>query len=63
MMYVGLVERSLKDPSFFVITQKGIKYRSQFQSFISMMEHDMQKISIHKPDTKQVLANLKLGNL
>ena len=28
MMYVGLVEKSTKDPSYFVITEKGIDYRN-----------------------------------
>ncbi len=63
MIYVGLVARSENDPSFFVITQKGIKYRNQFQSFVTLMEKDMEKISLRNLDSKQVLANLKLGNL
>lgn len=63
MLYVGLVARSENDPSFFVITQKGIKYRNQFQSFVTLMEKDMQQISLRNLDSKQVLANLKLGNL
>ncbi len=63
MIYVGLVARSEHDPSFFVITQKGIKYRNQFQSFVTLMEKDMEKISLRNLDSKQVLANLKLGNL
>jgi len=62
MLFVGLVERSQTDPSFFVITQKGIKYRNQFQSFVSLMENDMQKITLQNLDAKQVLANLKIGN-
>ncbi len=62
MLYVGLVARSENDPSYFVITQKGIKYRNQFQSFVTLMEQDMQKISLRNLDSKQVLANLKLGN-
>jgi len=62
MLYVGLVARSEEDPSYFVITQKGIKYRNQFQSFVTLMEQDMQKISLRNLDSKQVLANLKLGN-
>jgi len=62
MLYVGLVARSEKDPSYFVITQKGIKYRNQFQSFVTLMEQDMQKISLRNLDAKQVLANVKQGN-
>ena len=63
MIYVGLVGRSEEDPTFFVITQKGIKYRNQFQSFVSLMENDMKKITLQTIETKQVLANLKLGKL
>ena len=62
MLFVGLVERSQEDPSFFVITQKGMKFRNQFQSFVSLMENDMQKITLQHLDAKQVLANLKIGN-
>jgi len=63
MIYVGLVGRSEEDPTFFVITQKGIKYRNQFQSFVSLMENDMKKITLQTIETKQVLANLKQGKL
>jgi len=62
MLFVGLVDRSQTDPSFFVITQKGIKFRNQFQSFVSLMENDMEKITLQNLDAKQVLANLKIGN-
>ena len=61
MMYVRLVERSHKDPSFFVITQKGIKYRNQFNSFMSMMETDVQNISLQDSNSKQLLENLNLN--
>jgi len=61
MLYVGLAARSNKDPSFYVITQKGIKYRDQFHSFVSMMEKDMENISLRTFEPNQVLANLKLG--
>ena len=63
MLYVGLVGRSENDPSFYVITQKGMKYRNQFQSFVTLMENDMKKLSLQNIEPKQVLANLKLGNL
>jgi len=62
MLYVGLVGRSENDPSFYVITQKGMKYRNQFQSFVTLMENDMKKLSLQNIEPKQVLANLKLGN-
>ena len=61
MLYVGLVARSNNDSSFYVITQKGIKYRDQFHSFVSMMEKDMESLSFHHFEVKQVLASLKLG--
>ncbi len=61
MLYVGLCARSENDPSFYVITQKGIKYRNQFESFVTLMDNDMKKMSLHNIEPKQVLANLKLG--
>jgi len=61
MLYVGLVARSENDPTFFVITQKGIKYRDKFQSFVFLMENDMKSMSLQTVETKQVLANLKMG--
>jgi predicted transcriptional regulator len=59
MMDVGLVERSSKDPSFFVITEKGAKYRNQYNSFVNLMEEDLQKISVKSTISKQFLTNLK----
>ena len=60
IMSVGLVERSSVDPSFFVITQKGIKYRNQFKSFVTMMERDLEKVTIQEKFPHQIIANLKL---
>ncbi len=60
MLYVGIVERSTENPSYYIITQKGIKYRNLFQSFVRMMENDMKSIVIHGTDPQQVIANLKL---
>ncbi len=60
MLYVGLVERSSEYPSFYVITQKGMKYRNQFQSFVSMMENDMKNVLVHGTDPQEIIANLKL---
>lgn len=44
MRKVGLVGTSTEDPSFYIITQKGIKYRNQFNSFASMIENDLREI-------------------
>jgi len=53
MMDVGLVERSSSDPSFFVVTEKGVKYRNQYNSFVTLMEEDLQKISVKSTLSKQ----------
>ena len=58
MMRVGLVGISKKDPSFYIITQKGIVYRSQFNSFVSMMEKDLEKLNHN--DSHEILASLKM---
>ena len=59
MMHIGLVEISKKDPSFYVITPKGVDYRSQFNSFVSMMEKDIEKLNI-KNTPQEILASLKM---
>jgi hypothetical protein len=59
-MLVGQVERSKKDPSLYNITQKGILYRNQFRSFVSMMEDDLNKISHEENKGNQLIASLKL---
>jgi len=58
MQNVGLVGKSNENSSLYVITQKGIKYRNQFNSFMSMMEEDVQDISINGSNSKQLLENL-----
>ncbi len=60
MQYVRLVEKSKKDSSFYVISQKGIEYRNQFQSFMSVMEKDMEDYLANKADSKDILADLKM---
>lgn len=60
MQYVGLVEKSKKDSSFYVISQKGIEYRNQFQSFMSVMEKDMENYQSNHADSKEMLADLKM---
>ncbi len=58
-MDVGLVERSSKDSSFFVVTEKGVKYRNQYNSFVNLMEEDLQKISVKSNISKQFQNNFK----
>ena len=60
MTYVGLVDRSKEDPSYIVITQKGINYRNQFHSFVSIMEKDLEKFNMKSNDPKEILAELKM---
>lgn len=60
MQYIGLVEKSKKDPTFFVITQKGIDYRNQFHSFVSIMEKDLQSFSLKHSAPKELIADLKM---
>ena len=60
MQDVGLVEKSSTDRSLYKITEKGVKYRNQFNSFVNMMEEDIQRVASQKEDSKQLLGNLKL---
>lgn len=61
MQEVGLVERSENVSSLYKITEKGIRYRNQFNSFVSMMEDDdFNSIPDYKKDPKTMLENLKL---
>jgi len=60
MFYVGLVEVSKKDSSFYTITEKGIKYRNQFNSFASLMEKDLENVTIKHGDLQELIADLKI---
>ena len=60
MTYIGLVERSKEDSSYIVITPKGITYRNQFHSFVSIMEKDLEKFNMKNDDPKEILAELKM---
>ncbi len=60
MLYVGLVEISKKDSSFYTITEKGIKYRNQFNAFAALMERDLEKLTIHNMDAQEIIAELKM---
>lgn len=60
MIHVGLVEKSKKDPTHYMITQKGINYRNQFYSFVSMMENDLESIHLKNNGSMEIIADLKL---
>ena len=60
IIHIGLVERSKEDPSFYTITQKGIKYRNKFQSFITVMEKDLEQFHIQIDNKKEILTNLQM---
>ena len=60
MISVGLVEKSKEDETFYVITQKGIKYREHFRSFVSMMETDLNNTKLPENHASQLIANLKI---
>ena len=60
MIHVGLVEKSKKDPTHYTITQKGINYRNQFYSFVSMMENDLESFKMNNVGPKEILADLKM---
>ena len=60
MTYVGLVEKSKQDQSYYVITQKGIDYRNQFHSFVSIMEKDLENFNMKSDSPKELLADLKM---
>ncbi len=60
MTEVGLVEKSNEDQSFYVITQKGIKYRNQFNSFAQMIESDLDKIYQKGKNSAEYMENIKV---
>ena len=60
MMYVGLVEQSKKDPTYYAITQKGMQYRNQFYSFVSIMEKDLESFNMKNNGPKKLIADLKM---
>ena len=59
MQNVGLVAKSSSDKSLYKITEKGVKYRGQFNTFMNMMEEDIQRVASQKEDSRQLLENLK----
>jgi predicted transcriptional regulator len=60
MIHVGLVEVSKKDSSFYTITEKGIKYKNQFNSFASLMEKDLETITIQHGDVQKLISDMKM---
>jgi predicted transcriptional regulator len=60
MIQLGLVEKSKNDSSLYAITQKGIAYRNQFNSFISILERDMQNFQTRGFSPKELIADLKM---
>ena len=60
MIEVGLVEKSNEDKSFYIITQKGVKFRNQFNSFAQMIESDLVKIYQKGKNSAEYMENLKV---
>jgi len=60
MQSVGIVIKSKEDSSYYVITQKGIKYLHHFNSFVLMMEDDLIIASLKNENAKKVIMNLKI---
>src|SRR3990172_12040650 len=62
MIRVGLVERSKKDPSYFVITQKVIHYINQFSSFVHIVERDLESNGIKISSPNEIVPELKMSS-
>src|SRR3990172_7798465 len=60
MKDVGLLEKLTQDPTFYVITQKGIKYRNQFNSFASLIESDLSRLSQTEKYSNELSENIKI---
>ena len=60
MLHANLVEISKKDESFYTITEKGLKYRNQFNSFASMIEKDLEKITIQHLEAEELIVDIKM---
>lgn len=61
IMSIGLVEISKTDPSYYVITEKGIRYLNRFRSFMSMVEPELSQIDDEFSSSKEIVANIKIG--
>ena len=62
MKHVGLIETSTSDPSFFVITQKGVVFRKRFHIFVDMIQ-PTKKSTTQDIYTKQTLAMLNPSSM
>lgn len=40
MQEIGLITKSKKEPSYFVITEKGLEYRDKYHEFVSLLTTD-----------------------
>lgn len=60
MIRVGLVQVSKNDSNFFTVTEKGLQYRNQFNSFASLVEKDLEHITIQHIDAQKHIADLKM---
>ena len=60
MIEVGLVERSHEDQSFYIITQKGVEFRNQFNSFAQLIESDLVKIYQKGKNSAEYMESLKV---
>jgi len=61
MQYVGLIEKSKKNSSRFVITQKGVVYRERFNTFVDMIQPENDNTH-QDPEKKQLLTLLRPSN-
>ena len=59
---LGLVRRDDHDRTRYAITQKGLQYRNQFHSFISIIEKDLENISDKKTIPTIIIHNKKIVN-
>ncbi len=60
MLYVGLVAVSKKDSNYYTITEKGIQYRNQFNSFVTMIEKDLKHITMQHQPTQELIADFNM---
>jgi len=58
MIETGLVSKSSKNASLYLINQKGIIYLKRYQLFANLVEKDLQSISDKSILPKQIMANI-----
>ena len=59
MTYAKLVEKSKNDLSLYIITPKGINYRTQFHSIISALQKDNEYFQMKNIATKEIMTEIK----